>query len=389
MDPLDPWERVFIAEDYFDTVHGLVECTWCHFGDPEKNTKQEAHEGLLAYPSDEAEYNCRFCHPDQTEHYDTSIHITQEGYYERFTVRAGFDLRDGGYDHALEEFRGECGECHATCGQCHVSRPVSVGSGLNNAHTFTKTPDLKTNCTACHGSRIGEEYLGDHDGLSADVHYIPTLMKCEACHGDYEMHGGDGTVLTYRYDENNDAMPRCEDCHDAADTNQYHQEHWSGDSGVTLSCQVCHSQAYKNCNGCHVAGGGITGSSYLSFEIGRNYLKDNARYNDYDYITVRHIPIAPNTFEPWGFDDLAQFETSEPTWKITTPHNIKRWTPQTAPEEGQTCSSSCHNTDFYLRTDDIDEYQDANYNAATGESGYGYDDIDREREANSEVIIPY
>ena len=172
------------------------------------------------------------------------------------------------------------------------------------------------------------------------MHYFNYAKSCEFCHTGYEMHGGDGTLLAYRYSEDNTSMPQCEDCHAALiDANEYHQEHWAGDAGVTLSCQVCHAQTYKNCNGCH-AGEGITGSSYLTFEIGRNYLKDNERYRDYDYITVRHIPVAPNTFEEWDIPDLMDFEFSEPTWKMTTPHNIQRWTDQTEVEEGESCGAA-------------------------------------------------
>ena len=53
-----------------------------------------------------------------------------------------------------------------------------------------------------------------------------------------------------------------------------------GIPGVTLSCQVCHAQPYRNCNGCHVGGDMLTGSSYCAFEIGRNYLKSNERYKE-------------------------------------------------------------------------------------------------------------
>ncbi|MCP4716118.1 MAG: hypothetical protein GY868_13460 [Deltaproteobacteria bacterium] len=390
MAPLEPWKRVYINDDFMDSIHGNIDCIWCHEGNEKSNDKTTAHDGLVSAPSEDSAYYCGVCHGDEDGAHVNSLHRTQEGYFERFSLRAGYDLRDAGQEHKLEEFQAECGQCHATCGQCHVTRPVAVGTGLNWAHEFNKTPDLQTNCTACHGSRIGEEYKGEHEGLKADVHYIPGAKRCEFCHSGQEMHGGDGTYLTYRYDEQNSSAPKCETCHSSIkESNDYHRQHWSGDAGVTLSCQVCHSQAYKNCNGCHVGGSGITGSSYLSFEIGRNYLETNVRYQDYDYITVRHIPIAPNTFEPWGEDDLKYFESSEPTWKLTFPHNIQRWTPQTEVAEGQTCGKSCHDSSYYLRLDDIENYENANFNEETGESGYGYDEIERERTANKDVIIPY
>ena len=391
MTPLEPWKRVFVGETFFETAHGQIDCVICHLGNSEERSdKDSAHEVLIPYPSEDASFFCASCHQDEVETFKNSLHATQEGYFERFSLRAGYDWREPGHEHELGEFQAECGSCHASCGQCHVSRPRTVGGGFNWEHEFRKKPDLRTNCTACHGSRIGEEYTGDREGYKADVHYVPGAKTCEFCHAAVEMHGGDGTHLTYRYDENKSAGPKCENCHNSVrEENDYHLQHWVGNSGITLSCQVCHAQAYKNCNGCHVGGDGITGSSYITFEIGRNYLKDNSRYEDYDFITVRHIPIAPNTFEGWGIDDLQNFETTEPTWKLTTPHNIQRWTPQTEVDAGQDCSVLCHNSDYLLSSEDIEYYQDANYNEETDEAGYGYDDLERERQANRDVIIGY
>ena len=390
MVPLEPWKRVYVEEDFLETVHGQLGCTSCHSGVEKSSDKYEAHQGLVAYPSDEdADLYCGTCHGEEVETCKNSLHKTQEGYFERFSLRAGYDMRDSGYEHVLEEFNAECATCHTSCGQCHVSRPRAVGGGMDWGHEFKKTPDLKKNCTACHGSRVGDEYTGENEGFKADVHYIPNAKKCGFCHSADEMHGGDGTLLTYRFDENNTSAPKCETCHAGTkENNTYHQEHWAGDSGVTLSCQVCHSQPYRNCNGCHVGGDGITGSSYLTFEIGRNYLKTNERYKNYDYITVRHIPIAPDTYKEWGVSDLTNFESSEPTWKLAFPHNIRLWTPQTETDEGESCSASCHDSDYYLRAEDIDYYENANYDNETAEIGYGYDDIERERVANKDVIIP-
>ncbi len=390
MAPLEPWKRVFIDPSFLESLHGQIECTYCHLGDETARVKDGSHVGLIAHPSEEEpDYFCAPCHENMVETHKNSLHWTIEGYYERFELRAGYDIRESGDPHALEEYQKECGACHAGCGQCHVMRPISVGSGMDWGHEFRKTPDQTKNCTACHGSRIGDEYTGAHTGYQADVHYIPGAKKCEYCHSGDEMHGGDGTQLTYRYDEDNTAAPRCENCHaDTKESNTYHTEHWAGNAGVTLSCHVCHSQPYTNCNGCHVGGEGITGLPYLTFEIGRNYLKSNSRYKDYDYITVRHIPISPETYTDFGVTELDNFENSEPTWKMAAPHNIRRWTPQTETEEGKGCGSSCHNSDYYLRSDDIDTYKYANKDNDTGEFGYGYDDISRERRANKDVIIP-
>ena len=80
---------------------------------------------------------------------------------------------------------------------------------------------------------------------------------------------------------------------------------------------------------------------------------------------------------------------------MTTPHNIQKLTDRTRDPANPTqalpagsCSTRCHDSDYYLRAADIDTYATANYNADTGESGYGYDDIERERQANAAVVIP-
>lgn len=387
---LEPWKRVFVEEAFTEKdYHRRIKCTKCHNGNENSGNKKNAHINLVSYPSDkDPEKYCGACHYNEVMAGTKSLHTTQEGYFKRFRLRAGFDIRDKGHENILKSFNNECGVCHTSCGECHISRPRSVNSGMDKGHVFNKEPDLKNNCTACHGSRIGDEYTGLNEGIKADVHYIPNAKKCEFCHSAEEIHGNENMLLTYRYDADNKAAPTCEGCHlSVRDTNLYHKEHWEGKSDVSLSCQVCHSQPYKNCNGCHAGGDSITGSSYITFEIGRNYLKENTRYKKYDYITVRHIPIAPDTFKEWGIEDLKNFENSEPTWKMATPHNIQRWTLQTIPREGQGCSSSCHNSEYYLDDKDIDKYKDANYDETTGEKGYGYDDIERERQANKNVII--
>jgi hypothetical protein len=95
----------------------------------------------------------------------------------------------------------------------------------------------------------------------------------------------------------------------------------------------------------------------MKFKIGRNYRQSDQK--PYDYIVVRHIPIAPTTFSAWGVTDLANFD-SEPTWKFTTPHNIRRWTTRTdtTGNDGD-CGLKCHNNqnkelDTYLRSKDME-----------------------------------
>jgi len=381
--PLEAWKKVHITSEFFEKdPHGQFSCQKCHGGNPGGSDKESAHQGIVQFPSEEWETYCLECHSSDPVYnrfvnFDSNLHKTQEGYFERFRQRAGYDIRDD--ETLLHEFNNECGKCHATCGQCHIGRPISVGSGFLDGHLFKGAPETKNNCVACHGARVGAEYYNeneytDADGnrVKGDVHLYSSLMaKCDFCHDGHEMHG-DGTELDYRYDPDDAQAPRCEECHeDDASANNYHTMHWSGNA-PKLSCQVCHSQPYKSCNSCHVGGEGITGSPYETLKIGKNYMKSD-RY-DSDYILVRHIPIAPDTYEAWGVDDLPNYESSEPTWKYATPHNIQLETAQTTVGEGEGCGSKCHGSDYYLRESDVQLYNDSDY-------------VDREIEANRDVFM--
>lgn len=359
MAPLEPWEKVLInGETYPDTVHGQVACTDCHNGEVSAD-KAIAHTDLIANPSQDAATACGDCHPDVTAMEEHNLHNNLQGYW---TV---LDERTAPEDHATitQMFGNHCSSCHATCGECHVSQPNLVGGGLIDGHLFQKTPSMTRNCTACHGSRVGNEYLGKHEELRPDVHFRQGRMTCLACHSGSEMHGqadecqechlGPETVTAVPPDHRYAGVqnPSCEACHipvaTGADDIEMHQQH-AGD----LSCQVCHSIAYTSCDGCHVAISDKTGKpfyategSYLNFIIGKNPRKSYDR--PYDYVTLRHVPIDSNSFSFYG-DDLLPNYLALPTWVYTTPHNIQRETPQTA-----SCNACHGNADLFLTADKV------------------------------------
>ncbi len=364
MPPLEAWEKVYVKESFLTTTHGQLSCISCHTGNEKATDKASAHVGIVADPSDLAEDYCAGCHAGTVSMFPNSLHRNQEGYFTLFEARAGFDLRDD--EHIKAEFDAECGKCHTSCGQCHISRPESVEGGFIDGHIFKKTPSMTNNCTACHGSRVGDEYLGKNEDSKADVHYQPGTKRCEFCHSAQEMHGAAGMLET-RYDDNNSTAPKCEDCHEGveSDSIRYHVEHWqipkTNDNRSLLQCQVCHSQDYKNCNACHAGGDGITGSSWMTFKIGKNHLQSDNK--PYDYTVVRHIPIIQDTFAEWGVSDLPNYDDL-PTWKYATPHNIQRWTTRTDTTGGITnCSEKCHDRgasstlNTYLRESDLEEYE--------------------------------
>jgi len=79
--------------------------------------------------------------------------------------------------------------------------------------------------------------------------------------------------------------------------------------------------------------------SRMDFRIGRNPNPTPAR--PWDYVVVRHVPIAPTSFLDWGVG-LPEYAAA-PTWRFATPHNIQKHTPQNASCE------ACHGArDLFL-----------------------------------------
>ncbi len=342
MAPLEPWEKVLVSQEFMSTAHGSASCIDCHAGQ-QAETKEDAHEGMIADPSADSQ-QCATCHAKQAANFGESMHASLKGYW---TV---LDARSTPENHpALEEaFGNHCASCHTTCGDCHISQPDSVGGGLLNGHTFEKTPPMTRTCTACHGSRVGAEYLGKHEDIPGDVHFRKARMNCVACHEGAAMHSAaEGDDHRYAGAQ----MPACTDCHAKVGA--------SGDSVIQhtlhqdkLSCQVCHAVEYTSCDGCHVAVSENTGNpfyktegDYLTFFIGRNPRQDENR--PYEYVPVRHVPVAPTSFEYYGENLLSNFNVL-PTWAYATPHNIQRITPQNAE------CKNCHgNPDVFLTADKV------------------------------------
>ena len=359
MAPLEPWEKVLIDEEAFlETVHGKISCQACHQGE-QSDDKEIAHADLIPYPSDDPEAFCGDCHPDLTAASENSLHGTLDGYWTVLSERGVPENHPA----AEEMFGNHCAGCHASCGDCHVSRPTSVDGGFINGHVFQAEPSMVNNCTACHGSRVGNEYMGKHEDLKADVHFRQGRMTCVDCHTGHEMHGQPGECQDchegpegsqiappdHRYDGLQ--SPSCESCHAPVaagnDGNIMHERH----SGK-LSCQVCHSVSYTSCDGCHVSLSAETGNpvfategSYLGFYIGKNPIQTYAR--PYEYVPVRHVPISLTSFDYYEVGLVSNFSARE-TWVYTTPHNIQRNTPQT-----QSCNNCHGNSDIFLTEDNI------------------------------------
>ena len=351
---MEVWQKVFLKDaEFVQSTHGKVGCVICHGGDSRVEDKDTSHVGLVADPS---EISCDTCHQDIACLNADSLHNTVSGMKSALEVRGG-NLEEG--SPLATAFENHCAECHTSCGQCHVSRPEELGGGLVSGHEFRKTPSTQYNCVACHGARVGDEYLGENAGLPADVHWTQATLTCTDCHGQ-ELHGSAQPAAT-RYQ--NPVAVKCEDCHEDVWTNSagnpQHEQHLSD-----LSCQVCHSVAYKNCYSCHIAldEKGLpcrtSDPSEMHFEIGYNPLRSSER--PYEYVVLRHVPTCIDTCDYYGDNLLPDFNAL-PTWKYATPHNIQLNTPQ-----NESCDACHGNQDLFLTREDVSP---------------------EEREANKDVIV--
>lgn len=335
---MEVWEKYQVSEAFLADDHGDSPCTDCHLGQSGTLTKEEAHAGLVLDPSAGEAPACRNCHMDKVDDHLASLHGTQNGYFTQFAQRTG-ESRPSSQVRAM--FNKHCSGCHTSCGQCHISRPGSVEGGLVSGHAFMIRPSQTDNCTACHGSRVGDEFRGHNAGIPADTHYLKG-MTCFACHTGAEIHG-DGTTPAGRYDA--PGAPECTDCHPEVLTDTENVQHRIHSD--TVACQVCHSVEYKTCYSCHVDqdSRGLTTPSRMDFRIGRN--PNPTADRPWSYVLVRHVPIAPTSFEAWGIS-LPQY-ASAPTWRFATPHNIQKNTPQNA-----TCVA-CHDApDLFLTPEYVD-----------------------------------
>lgn len=356
MAPLEPWEKVLVNNEAFaQTDHGEMTCIECHAG-VNNADKGAAHEGMLANPSAQPEEFCGECHEEQTAAYPNSLHNTQAGYWTAINTRSGETPEN---HPALEEmFGNHCATCHTSCGECHVSQPKNVGGGLFTGHVFEKTPPMTRSCTACHGSRVGNEFLGKNEGLPGDVHFREARMNCIKCHTGTDLHGTPDESAAPDHRLSGAESPTCIECHTESfgdDAIEMHTQH-----GDALSCQVCHSVSYTSCDGCHVAISETSGkpffeteATYSTFFIGRNPILSEER--PYEFVPVRHVPSSPASYEFYGENLLPNFDAL-PTWVYATPHNIQRNTPQNA-----SCEACHSNPGLFLTADKVTpEEQTAN-----------------------------
>lgn len=396
-----------------------VDCTTCHGGDNSVNSRALAHTDGLGFVATVTSQKCDGCHSAIVDNSANGLHTTLGGYNTILMAR-GFDMNDLT---SAARFEQQCTKCHTApatgtsaataCGQCHVSVPATAGGGLISGHRFNVTPSMDNNCTACHGSRVKDEYYGQNNALlernkaafvegspwGGDFQLAPDVHKtvgltCMNCHSDISQSGNEMHGIGHPLPDTGDrydltTVPQCSNCHGGAQDAAFAgvvmhniQAHLD-----TMDCQVCHALPYKNCFSCHtdvtseglgffringedptladrrVANPTVAPDALMSFRAGKN-----PRFGEpgmKQYAVLRHVPVDHDVFQYTGaneVDGIIPPTDGNPdtvdmgslsTWKYATPHTIARTTAITA-----SCSN-CHGVGYskFWLTNPVDAAQ--------------------------------
>lgn len=314
-----PFLGFFVNTSFPESLHGQLGCTGCHGGKPGAVTQDSAHQGMR-----DPTGTCADCHAEIVARHANSLHKTLNGMARALHQRTGQET----FGPLTPVWQADCASCHTSCGDCHISMPDAVGGGLIKGHAFLLRAPMEDSCALCHGSRAGDEYLGQFEGLSPDVHF-EAGMHCLDCHTN-DLHG-DGRLYETRWQVAGRAQ--CRDCHVISDAASIPAH---GDMHADVACQVCHAQPYQNCFDCHTGEEDGTyfrraGFKEMMLRIGRNTAKDYP----YGVVTLRHNPVARGSFDHYGAKLLPHHDR-HPNWKTAAPHNIRRVTPQ-----NRSCAA-CH-----------------------------------------------
>ncbi len=357
---MEGWEKVILSnQEFAETIHGEMGCVACHGGDGISDDKETAHVSMRRDPI--AAEACVQCHTDMQNH-NQSLHENLGGYYTVIQQRTSKET----WPAVEEAFGNHCESCHASCGQCHVSRPTSLDGGLTAGHQFKKIPPMNLTCTACHGSRVDMEYKGKNEGIPADVHWTQVGMPCFDCHTGDEMHGNMDYQPNHRYD--GPPTPGCSDadCHADVVPGSEIRGH-DADHLNTMECGTCHAAEYKSCYSCHVQKSEDDvpyfkiEPSVMGFKIGYNPRQSEDR--PWKWVTLRHVPVDPDTFAYYGDDLLPNFNNL-PTWVYAVPH-----TTQKVAEQAKKCNNCHGNRDIFLSKDDLLPYEvEANANVVVDDA---------------------
>lgn len=257
----DSWESVYVDPAQRSLqVHGGLDCTVCHGGDPNTDDPHQAcigiaHQNPAAGEVVRETCGSQGCHPDITATHLKSLHVTLNGI--RSTV-----INLVGSEAGPARFQESCNQCHASCAECHMEEPGAHGLLFPRVENHHFSPDPNAaNCWSCHGA-TGDTFFGE----ARNEEHGPSLMAqagmvCMDCHTEPEVHG-DGSEPQFIVEAA--PKPECNDCHLQPENvvvignratiapqynvqNAAHQLHPEED----VACISCHTEWYANCWNCH------------------------------------------------------------------------------------------------------------------------------------------
>ncbi|HHH43399.1 MAG TPA: hypothetical protein ENK49_04605 [Gammaproteobacteria bacterium] len=147
------------------------DCTTCHGGNAGASARQDAHQGLIAFPGDmdSAAQACGNCHADQVDSVSHSLMHTGKGMV-RSTRQVLGEPTDRPAHNELATLTHSPADSllRKRCAGCHLGRKKT-------AHRLDATRDRGGGCLACH---INDYPETGHPALTAQV----SDSRCFGCH---------------------------------------------------------------------------------------------------------------------------------------------------------------------------------------------------------------
>lgn len=250
-----------------------IGCAACHLGDPGRNEKKAAHQGLLRVPgnSSAARQSCGApqCHPVLVENHLTSLMTTGRGlvgvnryvFGESDTPDSHTPLSEIGDSEADEHLRQLCASCHLArekttsraidelsrgggCTACHLSYSDTAKEHMDRWQQKKELPEVHPaltiavgdeHCFGCHSrsGRISTSYEGWHETLLEPADIDPADPGYRVLQ--------DGRVFTRQpADVHFSAGLACIDCHTWRETMGDGQVRLHQEEQIEIACEDCH-----------------------------------------------------------------------------------------------------------------------------------------------------
>ncbi len=212
------------------------QCTTCHYGNGDASSKEVAHTGMYANPSDlrVIDQTCSGCHP-KTENVKKSLHATMAGMISG--TRYDFGVQDRTSYFATYDVVDNDGDVPYEKGAVDsLTKIPQYDPGMSDSFDNSPGDDyLRNQCLRCHLWSGGHERTADY-----------RASGCAACHMIYDDDG--------RYKGGDQAILDCQDdsaCMDRIGRKAFPRAHQLTPKIPVFQCLHCHNR------------GGRTGVSFI------------------------------------------------------------------------------------------------------------------------------